>query len=97
MKFIFVITVIMIIFYTRGDSGTIGSSNLSTVTNMNIDEVDSFIDFCIFNNVCKLKLFKYCIVFFVFQASIVFKVTDGPFYGHLFVEDEVGLAIASNV
>lgn len=96
MKFILLITVIMIIFYTRGDSGTIGSSNLSTVTNMNIDEVD-FLSTFVFSTMCKLKLFKYCIVFFVFQASIVFKVTDGPFYGHLFVEDEVGLAIASNV
>ena len=27
---------------------------------------------------------------FLSKASIVFKVTDGPFYGHLFVEDEVG-------
>ena len=32
-------------------------------------------------------------VYSFYQVSIVFKVTDGPFYGHLFVEDEVGATL----
>ena len=83
-----------VIFWPRGDSGTIGSSNLSTVTNMNIDEVDLFYSLLHLNlSVWNQNLFNF--LSFLFQASIVFKVTDGPFYGHLFVEDEVGLATIS--
>ena len=53
-----------VIFWPRGDSGTIGSSNLSTVTNMNIDEVDLFYSLLHLNlSVWNQNLFWFCIFF----------------------------------
>ena len=55
-----------VIFWPRGDSGTIGSSNLSTVTNMNIDEVDFLFIYSLLHlnlSVWNQNLFWFCIFF----------------------------------
>ena len=62
-----------------------------SVTSINLDEAHFLLFLDTLFGTKNFTISKLNLLFVISssQASIVFKVTDGPFYGHLYVEDEV--------